>query len=107
MTWRRGILLPGFKPWKAIALTFCDTNLQVAVTTQCTITVTAFQKSSDKEIAIASFTFTPPLKPVGQVPMVQAVLPSSFNKVYKIAVVQNNPATQSLGIDNLVYTVSK
>lgn len=39
--------------------------------------------------------------------MVQAVLPSSFNKVYAVTVIQDDPTTQALAVDNLVYTVSK
>lgn len=77
------------------------------MTTQCEITVAGFQKGSDKEIALASYTFSPPDDDlVGQVPMVEAVLPSSFSNVYQVTVIQNSPTTQSLGVDNLVYTVS-
>ena len=32
----------------------------VDVPTQCTVTVAGFERSSDKEVAVASFTFTPP-----------------------------------------------
>ena len=86
-------------------LTFAD-SLQVAKTVQCTITVAGFMKGSNKEIAVASYTFTPPLNVVGQVPMVKAVLPSTFIKVYNVTMIQDSPTTQALGLDNLTYTVS-
>ncbi len=77
------------------------------MTTQCTITVAGFQRGSDQETVVASYTFTPPVDPIGQVPMVQAVLPSGFSSVYQVTVIQDSPTIQALGVDNLVYTVSK
>lgn len=44
---------------------------------------------------------------VGQFAMVEAKLPSTFNNVYNVTVIPNDPSTQTLGIDNLVYAVSK
>lgn len=32
----------------------------VGLAAQCTVTVAGFERSSDKEVAVASFTFTPP-----------------------------------------------
>lgn len=40
------------------------------------------------------------------VPMARAVLPGSFNSVYSVTVIQDDPLTEALGVDNLVYTVS-
>ena len=45
---------------------------------QCTITVAGFAKGSDQEVAVASFTFTPPVSPVTPVAMEHAELPDSF-----------------------------
>lgn len=41
----------------------CDAELQEAVVnvaTQCTITLAAFEEASEEEVAVASYTFTPP-----------------------------------------------
>ena len=75
--------------------------------TQCTVTVAAFVKAGGQEVAVASFTFTPPEKVVGQVPMVEAVLPKEFMGVYRVTIIEDDPGVNGLGIDNLAYTVSK
>ncbi|KAL8789711.1 MAG: hypothetical protein Q9195_006708 [Heterodermia aff. obscurata] len=75
------------------------------VTTQCSILIAGFRKSDGKEVASASFTFTPPQGLTAQ--MIQAVLPDSFAGVYNVTVVQASPGTQSLYVDNLHYKVSK
>lgn len=77
-----------------------------ALATQCTITVAGFEAKDDKEVALASFTFTPPVKPLTPVPMIHAVLPSTFYQaLYNVTIVQN-PSLVALKIDNLHYTVS-
>lgn len=40
------------------------------------------------------------------VPMVQAVLPSGFENVYMVTIIQNDPTLTGFGIDNLGYTAS-
>ena len=87
----------------------CDAELQEVaanVAVQCTITVAAFKKGNGQEVAVASFTFTPPAKAMTQVPMIHAVLPSGFANVYNITIIQDDPAVNGLGIDNLNYVVS-
>lgn len=69
---------------------------------QCTITVSRFVPKTNQEVAVASFTFTPPLSPVDQVPMLHAVLPSSFSKgLNNVTIIQDNKLAVLL-IDNLV-----
>lgn len=74
-------------------------------TTQCSILVSGFRKSDGKEVASASFTFTPPQGLTAQ--MIEAVLPDSFAGVYNVTVVQANPVAQSLYVDNVHYKLSK
>lgn len=74
--------------------------------TRCTITVAGFQPGNNKEVALASFTFTPPVSPVTGVPMIHAVLPRSFSKpLNNVTMVQNSDLV-ALVIDNMNYTVS-
>ena len=78
----------------------------VVVASQCSITVAGFVRGNNQEVALASFTFTPPVSPVAPVPMIHAVLPSTFHKsLYNVTLVQNNPLLTIL-IDNLHYNVS-
>ena len=78
-----------------------------AEATQCTVTVAGFVQGSNKEKAVASFTFTPPTLSVKAVPMVEAVLPSSFSNIYSATIVQGNPVTQVLLLDDLYYCLNK
>ena len=65
-----------------------------------------FQVNNDKEVAIASYTFTPPVSPVTAVPMEHAVLPATFRlSVVNVTVIQT-PKTAALIVDNLHYNVS-
>ena len=73
---------------------------------QCTVTLAAFKKAGMQEVAVASYTFTPPAGLLTNVSMIQAVLPSGFQNVYNVTVIENNPAVNGLGMDNLDYTVS-
>ena len=78
-----------------------------AVAAQCTITVAGFKKGSNQEVALASYTFTPPLDPVDLVPMLHAVLPDSFHQpLYNITVIMNDGLLRLL-FDTFTYTVSK
>ncbi|CAF9935376.1 MAG: hypothetical protein HETSPECPRED_009769 [Heterodermia speciosa] len=86
----------------------CNVPTQEGVvdkTTQCSILVSGFRKSDGKEVASASFTFTPPQGLTAQ--MIEAVLPDSFAGVYNVTVVQANPVAQSLYVDNVHYKLSK
>ena len=79
----------------------------VAAAAQCTITVAGFKKGSNQEVALASYTFTPPLDPVDPVPMFHAVLPDAFHQpLYNITVIQNDTLLK-LFVDTFPYTVSK
>lgn len=71
---------------------------EVGVAAQCTIFVNGFAAGSNQEVATADFTFTPPTVSVASVPMIHAVLPSSFTsqKIVNVTVVQDNPLTEAL-----------
>lgn len=79
----------------------------VMLAAQCTVTVAGFAAKDGQEVAVASFTFTPPPKPIEQVPMIHAVLPDSFHvPLYNVTMIQTG-LTNSLWIDNLVYYITK
>ena len=82
-------------------------NGAVAETTQCTVTVAGFVQDKNEEVAVASFTFTPPTVSAGKVPMIKAVLDSSFSCIYTATIVQGNPLTQVLVVDDLSYCLIK
>ena len=78
----------------------------VDVAAQCTITLAGFLRSTDQEVAEASFTFTPPVSPVTPVPMTHAVLPATFiQALFNVTVAQGN-ALVGVIFDNLHYSVS-
>lgn len=85
----------------------CVTRTNVgsaSVATHCTITVAGFVKNNDQEVAVASYTFTPPVSPVAPVPMMHAVLPDSFKQqLVKVTMIETTPLTTGLLIDNLHY----
>ncbi|KAL6716655.1 hypothetical protein ACLMJK_006223 [Lecanora helva] len=97
-------------PYKSVSLLDfyfgCSTataNGVVKEAIECTITVAGFQKSKNQEIALASYTFTPPVSPVKPVPMIHAVLPSTFHQaLYNITFANSNPLA-STEIDNFHY----
>lgn len=103
-------VVPPYKTFSLKSFWFgCDADLDQGLANQavqCTVTLAAFKEASDQEVAVASFTFTPPPNLVTQVPMIQAVLPDGFENVYSVTIVQNDPSVIGLGIDNLEYTVS-
>lgn len=61
----------------------------------------------DQEVAVASYMFTPPAKPVQQTTLVQAILPPSFANVQKVTIVQEDPVTQALVVDDVVYCLNE
>ena len=71
------------------------------VAIQCTIFVAGFR--NDKEVAVATYTFTPPTPPV-DVPMIQAVLPGSFVELQNVTIIQDDPTLEVLAADNFVVT---
>ena len=73
---------------------------------ECTITIAGFQKGTGKEVAVASYTYTPPVS-VTPVPMIHAVLPNTFwSGLGNVTAVQDNKLAVLL-VDDLHYTVSK
>lgn len=74
--------------------------------TRCTITVAGFQPNSNKEVALASFKFTPPISSVSTVPMIHAVLPSSFSKPLNNVTIVQDSKLVALALDDLNYKVS-
>ena len=89
----------------------CVANAQQGTATaalQCTITVSGFAPKTNKEVAVASYTFTPPVQvSVSPVPMIHAVLPSSFwQGLGNVTIIQDNKLANLL-VDNLHYSVTK
>ena len=74
--------------------------------TQCTVFVSGF-KPGNQEAITATFTFTPPLVSVEKVPMQQAKLPDGFQQLTSATIVQADPTTQVLVIDDINYCVRK
>ena len=78
----------------------------VSVASQCTITLAGFVRNTDQEVALASFTFTPPESPVAPVPMIHAVLPPSFQQsLFNVTITQSS-ALDAVLFDNLHYFLS-
>ena len=69
--------------------------------TQCTVTVAGFR--NDKEVAVASFTFTPPAGEL-EVPMIQAVLDGEFVQLQNVTIIQDDPTLEALNLDDVVVT---
>ena len=74
---------------------------------QCTISVSGFVPKTNQQVAVASYTFTPPtlkppIDPVEQVPMFHAILPDKFHQgLNNVTVVADNKLAVLL-VDNLV-----
>ena len=65
-----------------------------------------FQANNDVEVAIASYTFTPPVSPITGVPMEHAVLPVTFRQsIVNVTMIQSS-VTAALLVDNLHYNLS-
>ena len=73
----------------------------VDVALQCTIDVAGFRNG--QEVAVASYTFTPPTAAV-DVPMIQAVLPGSFVNLQNVTIIQDDPTLEVLAADNFNVT---
>ena len=73
---------------------------------QCSILVAGFQPKTNKQIALASYTFTPPVNPTSSVPMQYVKLPDEFSQpLYNITFIMDNKLAALL-IDNTHYNVS-
>ena len=79
----------------------------VAPATQCTVTVAGFAPKVNQEVAVASFNLTPPVNPVGQVPMLHAVLPNSFHQALGNVTMEMDSKLVAVLLDNLHYYVTK
>ena len=55
---------------------------------------------------MATFTFSPTIT-LGGVPMEHAVLPDTFKGLVNVTIIETDPATTGLEVDNLRYTLSK
>ena len=67
-----------------------------------------FVKGNDQEVALASYTFTPPAVAAAPVPMLHAVLPASFEqKLVNVTMIQTDPAVNVLLVDNWRYYLNK
>lgn len=99
-----------FSPASIIAIFKTSNSVKVwgiiiADFTRCTVTVAGFL-ATNEEVALASFTFTPPVDPVTPVPMIHAVLEAEFLlPLYNVTFVQSNTLA-ALKVDNLHYEVS-
>ena len=71
------------------------------VPTQCTTTVAGFR--NDKEVAVASFIFSPLAGKVA-VPMIKAVLPGDFVLLQNVTIIQDNPTLEALQLDDVNVT---
>ena len=72
--------------------------------TQCSILVAGFN-AANKEVAVATYTFTPPATNMLNAPLIQAVLPSTFVWLHNVTIVQSSPTTQVLALDDVKYVV--
>ncbi|KAI4203206.1 MAG: hypothetical protein LQ350_002082 [Teloschistes chrysophthalmus] len=75
---------------------------EVQAAQQCSILFAGFD-AFNKQKAVATFTFTPTVTNLLQPPMIQAILPSSFVGLHNITLIQANPVTQILLVDDPVY----
>ena len=57
----------------------------------------------DQEVAVASFTFTPPTGQV-LVPMIEAVLPGDFVTLQNVTIIQDDPVMIMLVTDDFTVT---
>ena len=75
---------------------------------QCTISVAGFQGS--KEVAVASFTFSPPIgvsPPPTSVPMILAQLDTTFRKLTSVTMIQGTPAAEGIVADDFNVALYK
>lgn len=71
---------------------------------QYSILVAGFD-AANKEMASATYTFTPAATNLVNAPLIQAVLPKSFVGLHNATIVQSSPATKVLATDYLKYNV--
>lgn len=70
---------------------------QIAV--QCSVLFAGFN-AANKQVAVATYTFTTPVANVAKAPMIEAQLPSGFVNLHNVTIVQSSPATHVLLLDN-------
>ena len=70
---------------------------------QCTISVAGFRNG--QEVAVASFTYTLPAPVQMAAPMIEVRLPSSFVGFEIVTLIQGDPVTQVLVVDNIAFTI--
>ena len=73
---------------------------------QCTILVAGYAVNTGQEVAVATYTFTPPESPVEPVPMQHAELPNTFHQALGNVTVEVNSDAVALLVDNLIYVAS-
>lgn len=79
----------------------------VELATNCTVTITGYAAKTGQKVAVTNFTFTPPLDPIGKVPMIHVVLPESFHvPLLKVTMIQTG-VINSLWIDDMAYNIIK
>lgn len=104
------VFYPGSKVKSFILRSFyfgCAVNAGADVAdtaTQCTILVGGFK--SNQEVAVTSYTFTPPTVVDLDAPMIKAVLPDDFNLLQNVTIIQIDPTLQVLNLDNITYTTT-
>lgn len=76
---------------------------QIAV--QCSVLVAGFN-AANKQVAVATYTITPPAANLAKAPMIEAQVPSGFVNLRNVTVVQSSPATQVLLMDCAKYRLA-
>lgn len=61
--------------------------------------------TGSKRVAVAAFTLTPPAVSVAVVSMIEAVLPTGFEGVQGVTVVQGDPEVQALVVDSVTFAL--
>lgn len=83
----------------------CDANTvegAASAAVECTVAVAGFRNA--KEVAVASFTFTPTAGETAATPMIHAVLPKTFVTLQNATLVQGDPAVQVILADDFGVT---
>lgn len=70
---------------------------------QCTVLVARFYEG--KEVGVATLTFTPMAEESLRQEMIEAVLPRGFGGLDTVTMIQSDPATQALVVDNMDYVL--
>lgn len=61
--------------------------------------------AANKEVAVATYTFTPPVTNLAKTPMIEVRLPSDFVHLHNVTIVQSSPPNQVLLLDNVKYAL--